>query len=307
MKPSQRMSTAERVAIATLGIATTLLAPCGATADGIILWNKLGSDAEVLDSAYGPDLVFYTGGGGIDVAANHMYVPGYFPAGGAIAIDDGPYFNMARVHNVVWNNLSSYLNPNRGMIDAWYQQSTDPVAYDHNPYRIFDGSFGLNSGMMFESQGDGVPAPRLRFGLNFGVGHWVEVYSRHDGLLGCDISAHNGTWIHVAALWDRYGIGGSADTLRLYVNGALQAASTDSSWGSSVGQRADICSGNDANIAHKFRVDNLKVWDYAALDGLAHRHEETWIPEPSTLMLLALAGLTAGRRGLHRPGAKRAI
>jgi hypothetical protein len=67
----------------------------------------------------------------------------------------------------------------------------------------------------------------------------------------------------LAAVWDRAGIAGSSDTLRLYTNGVVAAASSVGGWGSTVGSQADIGGGNDGGIAGKFAIDNLQVFDSA--------------------------------------------
>lgn len=259
--------------------------------DVAVLWNKLGSEQEVFNSAHGPNLRFFTEGGGLEQPANHEFAPGYF--GNAVTIGPGSYQLIYRYHNVVFDNLPAYLSPERGTIETWYKQMTDPVAYDHNPYRIFDGSFGLNSGMFFESQGDSPDGPRLRFGLVFG-GQQVEVYAQ-DGKRGYNISPRNKTWIHIAGTWDRQGIDGTGDKLRLYVDGQVAAKSTDSAWGTTIGSRADICGANDQNIARQFYMDNLKVWDHAVTDDFSHRFQENWIPEPGTFGLLLVGGLVIRR------------
>lgn len=220
-------------------------------ADGIVLWNKLGSESEVLNSAFGPDLQFYSGGGGVDVEANPAYVPGVFD--GALTIGPGSYSTFDRVHNVVLNNLDQVLDPNRGTIEAWFYQATNPVGQSHGLYRIFDGGFGLGSDMGFDSHW----TQGLRFLLTFGGTTTV---------LTSDITAFNGTWIHVAGVWDTAGIDASDDKLRLYVNGQVVASSTSATWGSTVGSQADIAGGTDGNTAEKFYVDNLKVFDYARTD-----------------------------------------
>src|SRR5256885_15218622 len=58
-----------------------------AAAPGILLWNKLGSATEVLNSAYGPNLGFYNTPGGVDVVGNPAYVPGVF--GNGLSIGPG--------------------------------------------------------------------------------------------------------------------------------------------------------------------------------------------------------------------------
>ena len=77
-----------------------------------ILWNRLGSNQQVLNSDYGPNLNFYGGGSWPDVIANPAYVPGVF--GNGLTIGPGSYGSEDREHNVVWNNLNQYLNPDRG-------------------------------------------------------------------------------------------------------------------------------------------------------------------------------------------------
>src|SRR5205823_15015030 len=122
--------------------------------------------------------------------------------------------------------------------------------------------------------------PRLHFSLFFGVEpppftppHLVAVHSLVDGVEGYPISALNGSWIHVAGVWDRSGIAGTADMVRLYVNGEVVASSQASDWGTTTcdkrlpGGRCflDVAGCNDT-CADTFAVDNLKVWDYAKTD-----------------------------------------
>jgi hypothetical protein len=246
-----------------------------------ILWNRLGSNAEVLNSALGPNLSFYGGGFYPDTIANPGYVPGVF--GNALTIAPGSYGTPDREHNVVWNNLNSYLSAEHGTIEVWYKQNENPVGFSHGVYRIFDGSYGLGSGLQLDSET--VPNTRLYFGLQFD-----GVYSG----VSYDISSLNGTWMHIGAVWDRAGIAGSGDKLRLYINGSIAAASGVGGWGTVVGSQADIGGGNDANIAGKFAMDNLKVYDNAVTD-FSGRFVEA-VPEPATGTLAILGGLLALRR-----------
>jgi Concanavalin A-like lectin/glucanases superfamily/PEP-CTERM motif len=245
-----------------------------------ILWNKLGSTTEVLNSAYGPNLSFYGGGSWPDVIANPGFVPGMF--GNALTIGAGSYGTYDREHNVVWNNLNQYLNPDHGTIEAWYKQNENPVGFSYGVYRIFDGSYGLGAGIGLDSE---AASPGLNFGLSFGGASSGVSY---------DITAFNGTWIHVAGVWDRAGIAGSNDKIRLYINGNLVAANTTGGWGTAVGQQADIGGGNDGGIAGKFAVDNLQVFD-TALTDFSGRFNEA-VPEPGTLSLAALGVLVLCRR-----------
>lgn len=73
----------------------------------------------------------------------------------------------------------------------------------------------------------------------------------------------NDQWIHLAAVWDRSGIDETSETMRMYVDGEKVASGTYTDWGTSVGYWADICGGNDQNIADKFAMDELKIWNFA--------------------------------------------
>ena len=253
-----------------------------------ILWNQLGSADEVTHSAYGPNLGFYNTPGGLDVVGSPDFVPGQF--GNALTIGPGSYATAQREHTVVWENVNQHLNPNRGTIEVWYKQNADPVAFAHGVYRIFDGAYGLGSGINFTSEQPNNGSPvLLNFGMDFG-----GIYT----VVSHNISAHNGQWIHLAGVWDRDGIGNSADKIRLYLDGNVVASTAFANWGTAVGQRADIGGGNDAGIAGKFAMDNLKVYD-TALTDFSHRFNEAGgIPEPSGLALLAMtaAGLLWRRR-----------
>lgn len=236
----------------------SVTATAARTPSGLVLWNKLGSDDEVLNSAYGPDLQFYSDGGtGPDGIANRKYVPGKF--GNGVTIDIGDYCSMQRIHNMVLKSLPSYINTEKGTIEVWYRQKEFPVEYSHNPYRLFDGGYGLDGGMGFEViAGHDCPDPScFRFWLVFGGTGRTVLYANN---------LPDNQWIHVAAVWDRSGINGTLETMRLYIDGNKVASGTYNDWGTSVGNWVDIGGGNDQNIADKFALDNLKIWNYAKTD-----------------------------------------
>jgi hypothetical protein len=246
-----------------------------------ILWNKLGSDSEILNSAYGPNLSFYSGGGFPDGVGNPGYVSGMF--GNALTIGSGSYASEEREHTVVWNNLNNYLNADRGTISVWFKQNASPAGFSYGVYRIFDGSYGLGAGIGLSSD---AANGMLNFGLDFGGTASSVSYN---------ITSYNGTWIHLGAVWDRAGIAGSGDRIRLYVNGNVAASSGVGGWGATVGSQADIGGGNDANIAGKFAIDNLQVFDSAMTD-FSGRFVEA-IPEPSVASIAGVAlAVIVGRK-----------
>jgi len=223
----------------------------------LVLWNTLGSDEEILNSKVGPGLEFYDqsvhGGTGIaDETGRRVYVPDVRKGNGKGVQLVGNYYITARIHNIILSNLDTLISPERGKIEVWYTQYADPVSYDHNVYRIFDGPYGFGPGIALYSEVN--PADpsdvALRFALAFG-GTNVEI--------NFPISQYNGKWIEIAAVWDRTGIGGTSKTMRLDVNNVPVAFTTENDWGTTVGDKADICGANDA--AGYFAIGSLKIYD----------------------------------------------
>ena len=154
------------------------------------------------------------------------------------------------------------------------------MAFMHNPHRIFGGPYsltGVDEVNLFSQDRLDSGDPRLHFTVFFGEEpppftppHMVAARSLVDGVEGYPISALNGRWIHVAGVWDRRGIAGTSDTVRLYVNGAVVAASKATDWGTTPCETrraggacfTDVAGCNDT-CADTFAVDELKVWDYA--------------------------------------------
>jgi hypothetical protein len=250
------------------------------------LWNKLGSAYEVTHSVRGPNLVLfgckdrttpYSGEHcSTDVSGKLAYPRGVF--GDAASTTGGPYFSGVRVHSATLR--TSILNPERGAVEAWYRQTSDPVPFEHDQYRIFGGPYslvGIDEVNLYASGG------RLHFALFFGEEpppfvppHLVAVRSLADGNEGFRAAVPNGNWIHVACVWDRKGIAGTTDSARLYVDGKVVAATKARDWGSTpCGRRVaarpagacliDVAGCND-RCANTFAVDNLKVWSYAKTD-----------------------------------------
>jgi len=227
-------------------------------AGSLVFWNKLGSNDEVLHSVVGPNLAFFTGGSFPHGAANREYVAGKI--GNCITIAPGQYYTQERVHNLVLNDLPTIINSERGAIECYYYQRTAPIAFSHNPHRIVDGQYGFESGMGFVSidpNEDG-RINALQFYLTLG-GATVSVNSTN-------FESHNWNWVHIAAVWDRSGIGSSNETMQLYINGSKAASSTANNWGATVGPRADIAGGNDSSIARQFYIDELKIYNFAKTD-----------------------------------------
>jgi hypothetical protein len=274
------------VLLATVALAAPAAAPAAGgsgSPSGLLLWNKLGSDDEVAHSEYGPNLAMYDCSYypcGLDVIGTLGHPAGVF--GGAASITGGPYFPAARVHTALLRE--AIMNPEHGAVEAWYRQESNPTPYSHNPHRIFGGPYslvGIDEVNLYSMDAVDSGDPRLHFALFFNVEpppytppHLVAARSLVDGGDGVPISQYNGQWIHVAGVWDRNGIAGSGDTIRLYVDGEVVAASQENDWGTTTcADRLpgvdrcflDIAGCNDT-CADTFSVDNLKVWDYAKTD-----------------------------------------
>jgi hypothetical protein len=217
------------------------------------------------------------------IFASLVILPGSLGVAALHASSGGSYFPGARMHTAILRD--SILNPEHGAVEAWYRQASDPVPYKHNPHRIFGGPYsltGVDEVQLFSQDRLDSDDPRLHFSVFFDdepppftEPHVVAVHSLVDGRQGYPISARNGSWIHVAGVWDRSGIAGSADTVRLYVNGEVVAASRETDWGTTrcanrrpAGQWrcfTDVAGCNDT-CADVFAVDNLKLWSYAKSD-----------------------------------------
>jgi len=215
--------------------------------------------------------------------ASLILLSGSLGATALLADSGGSYFSGARVHTALLRD--SILNPQHGAVEAWYRQASDPVPGEHNPHRIFGGPYsltGVDEVQLFSQDRLDSGDPRLHFSVFFDhepppftEPHVVAARSLVDGLQGYPISALNGEWIHVAGVWDRGGIAGSADTVRLYVNGEVVAASRARGWGTTpcasrrpAGQWrcfTDVAGCNDTCV-NEFAVDNLKLWNYAKTD-----------------------------------------
>jgi hypothetical protein len=278
------------VAVLLVGLGAALLVGAGSastsppTPKGLVFWNTLGSTYEVTHSAVGPNLKLFNCRAkraphfgarcSIDIPGKLAFVDRAFSK--AATVGGGPYFPAARVHTAELRK--SILNPEHGAIDAWYWQKKDPEPFVDNPHRIFAGGYNLGGAGDVNLQvqdrldsGD----PRLLFSIFFGRNKaqptiiWAR--SIEDHRIGYPITKFTGQWIHVAAAWDRRGIDGSTDTVRMYVNGQVVAVSHKRNWGRvTCGMRKvrcwdDVVGCNDT-CAGTFAVDELRIWDYAKTD-----------------------------------------
>jgi hypothetical protein len=236
--------------------------------NGLVLWNKLGSSDEITHSEVGPNLYFYdpsidgvTGYG--DIIAQTAYSTGIF--GNAVTI--GPssaYYSTARVHHLILRDVSSVLNYKEGCIEFWYYQTEDPLAYSHGIYRLWDGGFGFDPGISFYTSDPSETGVLFNFLIDLNSSSQISLTYSPGASIRNNHNLNN-RWIHLAVVWNINGIDASGNTMRIYIDGTIVASGQDT-WDNKIGNRVDICGGCDKNIANKFYMDNLKVWNYSKTD-----------------------------------------
>lgn len=243
------------------GCALAFIAP----AQSLTFWNTFDGDAAVLDSVVGPPLVFYAGGGRPyeTVVGTRAYKPGV--SGSAFTLGPAPYEPGIRTHALELPNPGSVLNSEHGTIEAWYFSRQETAPYVNNSHTLFgqmpDCSFEAGM-LLYVNHPWFWNTARVSFMIQL-CGAQVEVISIFDGLPGCPLLNALDQWMHFAAVWDRAGISGTNDTVRLYLNGHLVAKSTASNWGTSFGPVAAVGGAADYDLVHKYYLDEMKFWDSA--------------------------------------------
>ena len=129
----------------------------------LVFWNKMEGifDGNWMTSEKGYPLGIATNAGLYDIACDRNFIYGKF--GRCLVPAGGPYYPLERAHNMILYYLDEVLNSEKGAIEIWFMQVSNPAANQYNPYRIFDGSYGYNSGISLQSDTDG-----LLFSVKFG-------------------------------------------------------------------------------------------------------------------------------------------
>ena len=269
MNPNQRLFNS-MASVLVLAASMTFPGFTCAQSPSVTLWNKLDGGAVVVASEVGPSLNYYDPSvDGPGEIGNLQFVPGKF--GAAATLGAGHYYSTARVRALVLRDLRSVLNPERGTIAVWYKEKERPVPYQHNNYLIFGGGFDLFPPVQFLNSYDGVNPSTLKFYISFGGERSIV-----DALFSPPLNE----WVHVAAVWDRNGIKGTPETVRLYVNGTRVSAITANTWGHGYDDNnVDILGGNDF-IQERFALDNLVIYSDAKTDFADRFNEDPQAPGP---------------------------
>jgi len=208
---------------------------------GVLLQNSLSSAAAVENSEVGPAGTIV---GNVNFNHDVMSGKGLTPNSGYAG--SGVDFP------------TTIVDTERGAIEMWVKFYYVPKAYSYGVFGFVNVNHWSHNVMVFAWHNSN---SRLYFGLRFnGAESGVELANFHPAL---------DTPVHLACVWDREGIAGSDDYMRIYVDGALVASNnTDNGWGD------DNTSGNFRIAApwdndfgtDRYTVADLKIWDHAKTD-----------------------------------------
>lgn len=247
-----------------------------AQANQIVLWNKLGSEKEILNSEIGLN--------GNIVGGNFTYEPGQF-GNGFVRQSTGDQYVTFSFSPPTSNQLME-----RGTVELWIASKVPaPVPYDYGVFGLVNAPYGPSMGpdgiMLF--WGDGVTGRGLMGNIHIDNGS-TQFFTQWEAN---QFVAVPGVPFHVAMTWDVDGIDDSTDTLRVYRDGALIGNSTET-WEAAGHQFSPIMLGwsPDSEGFNKFITDNIVVRDYAKSNFDDRFIEVPSIPEPEIYAML-LAGL----------------
>jgi len=214
--------------------------------NNLVLWNKLGSETEVLNSEIGEN--------GELVGPGNNYEPAKF-GNGYVRTDVNSYIKFP----------SSVLEARRtsGTIEFWVMPKvTNPVAFNYGAYMLVGYSISGSDALAFVRWGDGITGLGISGGVNFdGTIHKTPEESQQ-------FVATVGEAFHIALVWDVNGIDGTAETIRIYRGDSIIGTSTDT-WDDNATTTYDhfyIGTGPDSQAYNKYIMDNIKVWNYAKTD-----------------------------------------
>ncbi len=202
-----------------------------------ILHNALGSISEVENSAYGPDGTIL---GSVNFNNDVKFEKGITPNTGdaGSGVDFPP----------------SMLNPEAGCIEMWTTFYTAPVASHYGVYGFVNVAHWTHA-----------PVSLYWHNSSSTLGGTVGFGAANIGVSLTGFNPALNTPVHIAMVWDRNGIDGTGDYLRIYVDGVVVATNnTDNSWGTDTSGNFRVAAPWDEEfVPDRYSVDNIKVWDYA--------------------------------------------
>jgi hypothetical protein len=247
----------------------------------VLLWNKLGSEEEITHSEVGPgiQLTSYR----IANWEQAQFLPAQFEDGLFINHDTDGWINDGG--NFFAINLDDVaVTPERGTLALWFTFKYDSSIHnhalfctirnaltDHFPSREVHTNVIISAGWNGWDYG----SYGKRFFFNIGSGSdWVRIYTPdYSAAPGGHLEFFDGSTSHFAFVWDIDGIDETGDTVRLYVDGNIEASSQET-WPTANGFDPYLYLGTAPNYggwdhyynAVKGITDNLVIWDYAKTD-----------------------------------------
>ncbi|MBN2172051.1 MAG: hypothetical protein JW819_12100, partial [Candidatus Krumholzibacteriota bacterium] len=246
------------LALAAAGLAVLLGSGQPARAD-LVLWNTLGSQAEVENSVVGPDGVF---GGG-------SFMPGVY---GDAYISDAEHSLLEFPRDII---------PVReGAIEFWGKLTgvQAEMPYDNGPFFIrckdYDNPAGQTQYILGLVENDGLGGGGMvgHAGCRFttSTGEWSTHWPWEDVLGAGQVEL----WHHYALVWDEDGIPGVDDGTRkvaLFLDGQLHSRRwrevPPMEWPLLTGGPLEVLALN--NLIHDtgdLAIDELRIWDHAKTD-----------------------------------------
>lgn len=204
----------------------------------LVLWNRLGSEDEAENSLVGPDGTIV---GTVNFDNTVKFSTGVTP-------------NTGRAGSGV-DFPTTVVDPERGCVEMWAKFYFIPTAFSYGVYGFVNVNHWTHNVMLFAWHNDN---SILQFILQFNGNHssvtlpgWSPTMDRP---------------VHLACVWDRSGIDGTGEYMRIYVNGSKVAANdTNNDWGSdnNSGQFRVAAPWDRDYDTDRYSVSNLKIWNYA--------------------------------------------
>ena len=245
-----------------------------ANSDGLVLWNKLGSQTEIENSEVGPDGFIY--GSGIS------FVPGYFGNGFTSGSrKTGPNFGS-------WEAI----NPNydqRGTVEFWWKAPKDydlPWLGDTTDDVFVSGVWGspflTPFQLLYRWRGE-----VWNGGFDIIILHTPESPGIQNFRPGKVIPFRAGDWVHVAYVWDMNGLPEDPDVWHgIYVNGQSYPLTNVRNPSAGINFPIRKVAGAyfsmgyyDADFYNQLNgvLDNVKIYNYAKTD-FSDRFDEAGAP-----------------------------
>ncbi|MBI4979475.1 MAG: PKD domain-containing protein [Spirochaetes bacterium] len=217
--------------------------------DGLSFWNTLNNGDDMVNNGFGPHLNFPDQCYYSFVAGVHSNAIGISSTGGSGGL-------------VYFSGAEQVLNAEIGTIEMWVKIADDPEAYTHGAYWLWNGPYNPNAAFganlyfcdpAFDNQW---LAGSVDFnGASVAISYTPTNVRNAHGFLN--------QWLHVALVWNRTGIGGTSDRLRIYLNGTIVAATNTSTWGTTTSGEVWMGSSIDFADANKLWIDNVKAFRIA--------------------------------------------